>query len=103
LLEPIVFYTEPYSYRFPKKGLFSSYHEAEGPITISEVEGFSGIKGRTKMNVLVVQMGFEAASLDEIIFDLGPKESILINGFPSYAGFQSENKPFYLWFILMPT
>ena len=83
--KPIVFYTEPFSYKFPKKGLFSSYHESEGPIRIEEIPGFSGVRERGGVNVLVVQMGFESDSLDEINFDFGPNESFFINGFPSYA------------------
>lgn len=80
----VVFYTEPFSYKFPKKGLFSSYHETEGPIRIMEIPGFSGIKERGGVTVLIVQLGFEADSLDEINDDVSPNESFLVNGFPSY-------------------
>lgn len=83
--KPIVFYTEPFSYKFPKKGLFSSYHESEGPIRIEEIPGFSGIQERGGVKVLIVQLGFESDSLDEINFDISPNESFFINGFPSYT------------------
>lgn len=85
VLQPNVFYTEPFSYRFPKKGLFSSYQEAEGPIRIAEIPGFSGIKGRSGITILIVQLGFESESLDEIILDVSPTQSFLVNGFPSYS------------------
>ncbi len=85
IANPVVFYTEPYSYKFPKKGLFSSYHETEGPIRIMEIPGFSGIKERGGITVLIVQLGFEADSLGEINVDVSPNESFLVNGFPSYA------------------
>jgi hypothetical protein len=83
--DPIIFYTEPFSYRFPQKGLFNSYHETDGPIKIAEIPGYSGIKERNSETVLVVQLGFEVAALEEIILDVSPNESFLINGFPSYT------------------
>lgn len=79
-----IFYTEPYSYKFPKKGLFSSYHESEGPITIEEIPGFSGIKERGGPTILVVQLGFESNSLEEINLNISPEESFIVNGFPAY-------------------
>lgn len=82
---PTVFYTEPFSYKFPKKGLFSSYHETEGPIRIEEIPGFNGIRERGVNKILIVLLGFESASLDEISVDVSPNESFFINGFPSYA------------------
>lgn len=81
----LAFYTEPSSYRFPKKGLFNSYHEAEGPVSIKEIPGFNGTRPRTGTSVLVVQLGFESISLEEIIIDVSPNEMFLVNGFPSYA------------------
>ena len=80
-----VFYTEPFSYKFPKKGLFKSYHETEGPIKIEVIPGFGGIKQRSTTTVLVVLLGFELDSLEEIILDVSPNESFYVNGFPSYA------------------
>ena len=84
ILSPTVFYTEPYSYKFSQKGLFSSYHETEGPMRIMEMPGFHGIKERGGLTILIVQLGFESDSLDEITLDISPNESFLINGFPSY-------------------
>ncbi len=85
IVDLTVFYTEPYSYRFPKKGLFSSYRETEGPIEILSIPGFNGIEERGGLKILIVQLGFEAISLDEIIIDFSPNESFFINGFPSYT------------------
>jgi hypothetical protein len=82
---PTVFYTEPFSYKFPKKGLFSSYHETEGPIKIEEIPGFNGIRERGGDKVLIVLLGFESESLDEIDLDVSPNKSFFVNGFPSYV------------------
>lgn len=65
--------------------MVSSYHESSGPITIEEIPGFTGVKERSGDIILIVQLGFEADSLDEINVDVVPNESFLINGFPSYS------------------
>lgn len=79
-----VFYTEPQSYLFPR-GIFSSYRSSTGPLTILEIPGFTGYEARGEKRVLVILLGFDGDLSKEINEDISPSETLVVNGFPSYA------------------
>jgi len=79
-----VFYTEPQSYLFPR-GIFSSYRSSTGPLTILEIPGFTGYEARGDKRVLVILLGFDGDLSKEINEDISPSETLVVNGFPSYA------------------
>jgi hypothetical protein len=78
-----VFYTEPKSYLFPK-GLFKSFHSCSGPLSIEEIQGYSGFESRGAKRKLVILLGFDGDLSKEINEDISPNNTIVVNGFPSY-------------------
>lgn len=79
-----VFYTEPKSYLFPK-GLFSAFHTSSGPLTILEIPGYPGQESRGAKRKLVILLGFDGDLSKEINEDVSPYDTVVVNGFPSYA------------------
>jgi hypothetical protein len=78
------FYTEPKSYLF-QKGLFNSFHTSSGPLSILEIPGYSGQENRGTKRKLVILLGFDGDLSKEINEDVSPIETVVVNGFPSYA------------------
>ena len=79
-----VFYTEPQSYLFTK-GLFNNFHTSSGPLEILEIPGYSGQEERDSIRKLIILLGFDGDLSKEINEDVSPSETIVVNGFPSYA------------------
>lgn len=79
-----VFYTEPNSYIF-EKGLYNEYHSSVGPIRVEEIPSFNGDDRGKAKNLLVVILGFDGDLFSEINEDVAPKDTKLVNGFPSYS------------------
>lgn len=79
-----VFYTEPKSYLFPK-ALFSAFHSSSGPLTIIEIPGFLGQESRGEKRKLIILLGFDGDLSKEIIEDVSPNATVIVNGFPSYT------------------
>jgi len=77
-------YTEPMSYVF-SRGLFYSYHSTSGPLSIMEIPGFPGNDTRTTTKTLVVLLGFDGELTSFITEEMAPNDTIVVNGFPSYA------------------
>lgn len=91
-----VFYTEPSTYRFPKKKagidyfpnmkedqrVLFNYSKAEGGIEIKSIPGFEGERG--KKTVLVILLGFDGRVAVRIKEEYNAEKVLLINGFPSY-------------------
>ncbi|MCM1244095.1 MAG: hypothetical protein NC293_00440 [Roseburia sp.] len=91
-----VFYTEPSTYRFPKKKtgidyfpnmqkdqrVFFNYSKTEGGVEIKSIPGFEG--GRAKKTVLVILIGFDGKVAVRIKEEYNAEKVLLINGFPSY-------------------
>lgn len=80
----VVFYTEPKSYLFDK-GLYSSYHSSQGPIRVEEIPSFTGNEADKSKKVLIIMLGFDGDLSSEALIDVSPKETIVVNGFPSYS------------------
>lgn len=78
------YYTEPQSYLFPK-GLFDLFHTSKGPLSITEIPGYSGLEARGAKRKLVILLGFDGDLSKEINEDVAPNSTIVVNGFPSYA------------------
>lgn len=79
-----VFYSEPKSYIFTK-GLYTSYHSSNGPLTILEIPGYSGYDRRGQKRLLIILLGFDGNLSKEINEDIAPIKTIIVNGFPGYA------------------
>lgn len=79
-----VFYTEPKNYLF-SKGLFNTFKTSSGPLLISEIQGFSGLKKRGSKTLLVILLGFDGGLSKEINEEVSPNETFVVNGFPSYT------------------
>lgn len=79
-----IYYTEPQSYLFPK-GLFSKFQTSAGPLSITEIPGYSGQELRNSKRKLVILLGFDGDLSKEINEDVAPNETIVVNGFPSYV------------------
>ncbi len=91
-----VFYTEPSTYKFPKKKestnyfpnmkeepkAFFNYSKAEAGIEIKSIPGFEG--GRAKDTVLVILLGFDGKVAVRIKEEYNAEKVLLVNGFPSY-------------------
>jgi hypothetical protein len=80
----LVFFTEPKTYIF-SKGLFNNFKTSTGPVSITEIQGYSGIKNRGAKTLLVILLGFDGGLSKEINEDVSPFETIVVNGFPSYT------------------
>jgi len=80
----IVFYTEPKTYLFTK-GLFDTFKTSSGPLSISEIQGFSGQRERGAKTILIILLGFDGGLSKEINEDVSPNQTFVINGFPSYS------------------
>jgi hypothetical protein len=80
----LVFYTEPKTYLFTK-GLFDTFKTSSGPLSISEIQGFSGQKDRGAKTILIILLGFDGGLSKEINEDVSPNQTFVINGFPSYT------------------
>lgn len=80
-----VYYTQPERY-IMNNGLFESYFSTVGPISVDEINGFSGeITNEDDGNrVLICMLGFDNDLLPMVIQDAGPKKIVAINGFPSF-------------------
>lgn len=91
-----IFYTEPSTYKFPKKKestnffpnmkeeqkVFFNYSKAEAGIEIRSIPGFEG--GKSKETVLVILLGFDGKVAIRIKEEYNAEKVLLINGFPSY-------------------
>lgn len=91
-----IFYTEPSTYRFPKKKtgidyfpnmkedqrVFFNYSKTESGVEIKSIPGFEG--GRGKKTVLVILLGFDGRVAVRIKEEYNAEKVLLINGFPSY-------------------
>ena len=80
-----VYYTQPERY-IMNGGLFKSYFSTVGPVSVSEINGFSGeIANEGNGNrVLICMLGFDNDLLPVVIQDAGPQKIVAINGFPSF-------------------
>jgi hypothetical protein len=78
------YYTEPKSYLFPN-GLFDSFRTSTGPLSITEIPGYSGRGSRDSNRKLIILLGFDGDLSKEINEDVSPEETIVVNGFPSYV------------------
>lgn len=90
------FYTEPFTYKFPKKresrGYFPNvqedtkvlfnYSKAQTGVEIRSIPGFEG--GRLKATVLVILLGFDGKVAVRIKEEYNAEKVLLINGFPAY-------------------
>ena len=90
------FYTEPATYKFPKKresmGYFPNvqedtkvlfnYAKAQAGVEIRSIPGFEG--GRLKATVLVILLGFDGRVAVRIKEEYNAEKVLLINGFPAY-------------------
>lgn len=81
--EIVVYYTEPESYRYAR-GTFDTYQATEGPLEVREVPGFPGTPQSSGENNLTVLLGFDGQLATAINEDVAPRETIVVNGFPSY-------------------
>lgn len=79
-----VFYTEPKSYLFAK-GLFQTFHTSSGPLSVSEMPGYPGLELRGSKRKLIILLGFDGDLSKEINEEVSPKDTVVVNGFPSYA------------------
>lgn len=79
-----IYYTEPKSYLF-RKGLYHLFHTSTGPLSITEIPGYSGEESRGAKRKLVILLGFDGDLSKEINEDVSPNETLVVNGFPSYA------------------
>ena len=84
LLRLSVYYTEPKSYLFPK-GSFDTFHTSSGPLSITEIPGYSGVELRGAKRKLIILLGFDGDLSKEINEDVAPNETLVVNGFPAYA------------------
>lgn len=78
------FYTEPKSYFFPR-GIFSAFHSSSGPISIGQIPGFPGKENRGSKRVLIILLGFDGDLSFQISDDISQKQTLIVNGFPSYS------------------
>jgi hypothetical protein len=78
------YYTEPKSYLF-SNGLFNTFRTSTGPLSISEIPGYSGQGSRDSNRKLIILLGFDGDLSKEINEDVSPEETIVVNGFPSYV------------------
>ncbi|MFY9620285.1 MAG: hypothetical protein WAQ99_10800 [Pyrinomonadaceae bacterium] len=78
------YYTEPKSYLF-SNGLFNTFRTSTGPLSITEIPGYSGQGSRDSKRILIILLGFDGDLSKEINEDVGPEETIVVNGFPSYV------------------
>jgi hypothetical protein len=79
-----VYYTEPKSYLFPNS-LFGAFHTSNGPLSILEMPGFTGLEIRGTKRKLIILMGFDGDLSKEINEDVSPEYTVVVNGFPSYT------------------
>lgn len=80
-----VYYTQPERY-IMNDGLFKSYFSTVGPVSVSEINGYSGETANEGEGnrVLICMLGFDNDLLPVVIQDAGPQKIVAINGFPSY-------------------
>jgi len=80
-----VYYTQPERY-IMNNGLFESYFSTVGPISVAEIDGYSGIitNDEEGHRVLICMLGFDNDLLPVVIQDAGPERIVAINGFPSF-------------------
>ena len=81
--EIFVYYTEPESYRYAD-GTFDTYQATVGPLDIREIPGFPGTPRSSRASSLTVLLGFDGQLAIAINEDVAPRETIVVNGFPSY-------------------
>jgi hypothetical protein len=79
-----VFYSEPKSYVF-KNGYCKTYKSSSGPIRIIELPSYTGSNLNENDRLLIVLLGFDGDLSKEISFEVSPKKTYLINGFPGYS------------------
>ncbi|MDA3905648.1 MAG: hypothetical protein PF484_06195 [Bacteroidales bacterium] len=79
-----VFYSEPKSYVF-KDGYCKTYKSSSGPIRIIELPSYTGHNINENERLLIVLLGFDGDLSKEISFEVSPKKTFLINGFPGYS------------------
>ena len=80
-----VYYTQPERY-IMNDGLFKSYFSTVGPVSVSEINGFSGVIANEGdgNRVLICMLGFDNDLMPVVIQDAGPQKIVAINGFPSF-------------------
>ena len=80
-----VYYTQPERY-IMNDGLFESYFSTVGPVSVAEIDGFSGeiANDGDGKRVLICMLGFDNDLLPVVIQDAGPERIVAINGFPSF-------------------
>ena len=81
--EIFVYYTEPESYRYAE-GTFDTYQATVGPLEVREIPGFPGTPRSSGASSLTVLLGFDGQLATAINEDIAPRETIVVNGFPSY-------------------
>ena len=81
--EIFIYYTEPESYRYTE-GTFDTYQATVGPLEVREVPGFPGTPRSSGESNLTVLLGFDGQLATAINEDVAPRETIVVNGFPSY-------------------
>jgi hypothetical protein len=79
-----VFYSEPKSYVF-ENGYCKTYKSSSGPIRIIELPAYTGQNKEENERLLIVLLGFDGDLSKEISFEISPKKTYLINGFPGYS------------------
>jgi len=79
-----VFYSEPKAYVF-KNGFCKTFKSSSGPIKIIELPTFTGENINDTDRLLIVVLGFDADLSKEINFEVAPKKTVLINGFPGFS------------------
>ncbi len=77
-----VFYTEPKSYLF-NTGLYDSFKSSSGPTIIKEL--FTGSDSKDQQRLLVILLGFDGDISREIDEEIGPKNTLIVNGFPGFS------------------
>ena len=80
-----IYYTQPERY-IMHKGLFKSYFSTVGPVSVDEIDGFTGISANDNEGnrLLVCMLGFDNDLLPIVIQEAGPHRIVAINGFPSF-------------------
>lgn len=80
-----VYYTQPERY-IMNEGLFKSYFSTQGPVSVLEINGFTGVTANDDDGdrVLICMLGFDNDLLPVVIQDAGPQKIVAINGFPSF-------------------
>jgi len=79
-----VYYTEPQSY-FLRDKLFDDFHTGSGQHSLKEIPGFSGMDPKSSPRKLVVLLGFDGGFSRQLDQDISPRETMVVNGFPSYT------------------